>query len=655
MAPAPLIQAARAEDTTNVQRFGGSTRYETAVEISNKNWSEAYNVVLARGDDFPDALAGAVLANSPEVSGPLLLNDPKSLRSEVLAELKNLRTNRVYVLGGQGAVSETVVQELKANSIDVTRIDGSNRYDTAAKIAKTALSSSQKAYVVSGSNYADALSISSYAAAQQIPLLLTAKDSVPAETLEALQALGVSQVTLVGGEGVISPASAGQLESAGFTVSRLAGEDRYLTNAQVLKSLDFDLDNLVVATGASFPDALAGSVLAAKHDGPILLVPQNDKQIPSQITDYLNTNRSGLKNIFILGGWGVINYKVAGVVVSGSATSRISLHFWDGYGSVQNYREELNLVPGNVVDYINVLSPNYAGSLKDDGSFGYRDPLTVYDAQNITALGQSKGARVTPLVLGSGTQVDKILASAAYRQNFIDSAVKMLSQTKADGIVVNLEILAPASKDGLTTLMKDLYAKLHPLNKLVLISVMPRTSETAEPWLKAFDYAAISPYTDYVQIMTYDKHYSTSAPGPIAPLDWMRSVLSYAVQQIPREKILMGVPYYGRAWTGNEQDGYTSLSLSWNKAVNEIAAAKGITISRETTATDPVGVPTFSYTDDEGKVRKVYFDDAQSWNEKLKLLDQFQIGGVAPWSMLWANEGSAQVIYPLIKQSLKAE
>jgi putative cell wall-binding protein len=74
----------------------------------------------------------------------------------------------------------------------------------------------------------------------------------------------------------------------------LGGANRYLTNAQVLSSLDFNTKNLVVATGASFPDALAGSVLAAKNNNPILLVPQNYEQIPSQITDYLNTNRSGM-------------------------------------------------------------------------------------------------------------------------------------------------------------------------------------------------------------------------------------------------------------------------------------------------------------------------------------------------------------------------
>jgi spore germination protein YaaH len=351
----------------------------------------------------------------------------------------------------------------------------------------------------------------------------------------------------------------------------------------------------------------------------------------------------------------VINYKVAGVVISGSANSRVSLHFWDGYGAVKNYRDELNLVPDKVVDYINILSPNFAGSLNDNGSFGYRDPLTVYDAQNITALGQNKGAQVIPMVNGSGAQVDKILTTAEYRKNFVNSAVKLINQTNADGIVVNLEILATDSRSGLTSLMKELYTALHPMGKLVIISVMPKTSDTAEPWLKAFDYASISPYADYVQVMTYDKHYSTSAPGPISPLDWMRSVLQYTVQKIPREKILLGIPYYGRAWTGNETDGYTSFSLSWNKAVNEIAIPEGISISRETTATDPVGVPTFKYTDAEGKERTVYFDDAQSWNEKLKLLDQFQIGGVAPWSMLWANEGSADVIYPLIKQTLKAE
>ena len=59
-----------------------------------------------------------------------------------------------------------------------------------------------------------------------------------------------------------------------------------------------------------------------------------------------------------------------------------------------------------------------------------------------------------------------------------------------------------------------------------MICVMPKTSPTAEPWLVEYNYKELAKYADYIQIMSYDKHYTTSAPGPIAPLDWVRQVMS---------------------------------------------------------------------------------------------------------------------------------
>lgn len=637
-----------------VKRFAGATRYETAVEISKNNWFEAYNVVLARGDDFPDALAGAVLANSAVVSGPLLLTESERLRPEVLEEIKRLNTQTVFILGGTGAVSEEVENELKANGIFTCRIQGSNRYETAASIAATAVENSSRAFLASGHAFADALSISSYAAANGIPLLLTDSKKVPEATLDALHNLGVNHVTLIGGEGVISPAVAEQLEKENFMVDRLCGKDRYLTNIDILSKLPFNMDKLIVATGSAFPDALAGSVLAARENNPILLVPLCEEQLNEQTASYLNNNRESINNFFFLGGWGVINYKIESIVKTGSAHRRISLQFWDGYSNYDTYVRQLSFVPENLTDYIDILCPNITGWNDNLNFFDYRDNVDPEKARRIVALGQSYGARVVPMIHGGGTAVDKVLQDDAKRRKLVEFAVKVVEETNADGILIDLEILAETSEQGLTSLMKELYARLHPKNKLVIVSVMARTSPAAEPWLAEYNYHDLAQYVDYIQIMSYDKHYSTSAPGPIAPLDWVRKVMEYAVSEIEEtEKILLGIPYYGRAWRKNGT-GWVSKSFGWAVAT-QTAAERGAVITRATTPTDPVGVPTFQYVDENGYHRTAYFDDRLSWGEKLKLLDEFNLGGIGGWSMGWINEVSAPELYPLLKERLRSE
>lgn len=632
------------------QRFAGESRYETAVDISSKNWFESYNVVLARGDSFPDALAGAVLANSAVVGGgPLLLTESKRLRPEVLEEMKRLNTNSVFILGGTGAISAGVEQELVKNGIQVIRIKGSDRYETAANISTTAIENSTNVFLASGTSFADALSISSYAAANGIPLLLTDPKRIPAATLDALQRLGVTEVTLVGGESAVSAGVASELTKAGYTVDRLSGSDRFQTNIDILNTLEFNMDKMVVATGMSFPDALAGSVLAARENNPIVLVPKDENaMLNSPMASYLNNNRVLVNNFSILGGWGVINYKVENIVRTGKANPRVSLQFWDGYASKSTYENQLNFVPGNLTDYIHILVPNLAGQLQTDGSFAYRFS-SAETPKYLVNLGKSRGARVVPMVMGSGKTADNMLKDPQKRNTFVNSVVKLVEETKADGILVDMEALADDTGPGLTSLMKEIYETLHPKGKLVMISVMSKTSDTTPAWYVEYNYSDLAKYVDYVQVMSYDKHYSTSAPGPIAPVEWVKEVMAYASTAIPSEKVLMGVPLYGRSWRPSGSS-WTSKAFGWAVAT-QTAAQYGATIDRFRTTADPIGVPTFKYVE-EGYNRTAFFDDRDSWAAKLDLLDEFALGGIGAWSMIWINDISAPVWYPLLKERM---
>jgi len=652
--PGSILPAAKADDSaSSIQRLAGKTRYETAVQIAEKNWDEAYNVVLTRGDTFPDALAGAVLANSPQVQGPLLLTESNNLRSEVLNEMKRLRTSKVYILGGTAAISAKVENELKDNGMDTVRIEGSNRYETAAKIATASVQSSTWAFLASGQAFPDALSISAYAAANNIPLLLTDVKNVPEVTLNALKELGVTRVTLIGGESVISSQAANQLSAAGYQVDRLSGGNRYDTNVAILDNLEFETSKMVIATGTDFPDALAGSVLAARENNPIVLVPQDENALLNSGTlSYLNDKRNEVSSFFILGGLNVINYKVENIVRTGKFHNRISLQFWAGYANKANYEEQLNLVPSPFTDYIHILSPNCLGELQPDGSFAYRFSSAEIP-KYLVSLGQSKGARVVPLIMVTGKNGSDVLRDSSKRATFINSAERMIRETNADGILVDAEALEDDLADSLICLMRDLYNRLHGQGKLVLMAVPAKTGPNQPSWNKEYDYSGLAPYVDYIQIMSYDKHYSTSAPGPIAPLDWVREVMAYASCEIPTEKILMGIPYYGRSWRVNDQGtGWTSEAFGLAGALKK-AEQYGATITRETTPTDPVGIPTFKYVDESGRSWTAYFDDRLSWAAKLDLLDSYNLGGIGGWAMNWIIDTSAPELYPLLKERLQ--
>ncbi|AGA70618.1 putative glycosyl hydrolase [Desulfitobacterium dichloroeliminans LMG P-21439] len=657
-------QAVQAETSiTQPLRLAGTSRYDTAIQVSQGGWNYAESVVLARGDDFPDALAGVVLTKS--VNAPLLLTETKQLTTGVLDEIQRLGASTVYILGSRGAVSEEVENALINEGLQVERLEGTDRYITASEIAKVAVPQTEKAFLALGTDFPDALSISSYAAAQGIPLLLTEKKKVPEVTLETLQSLGVKEVTLIGGEGVILPEVKVQLEELGFGVDRLAGTDRYGTNLEILNGLSFNNEAIYVATGTKFPDALAGAALAAKNNNPIVLVPQKD--LKEESLDYLGARRGDGSHFTLLGGWGVISYGMESIIRTGNLHPKISLQYWDGYAKYETYLNQLSMIPNQATDYVDYVSPNWRSSIGADGTLKLVWEEGSSNYRQLTNMAHGLGMKVLPLINGSGATINTLLKSPAAQEKLIAEIVKLLNDTRSDGVIIDFETPldygdAKDPYDGvrndLTRFMESLYAELKPMNKIVVMTVMPRMS-SSQYWLDAFDYEALSHTVDYMHVMTYDHHYRTSAPGAIAPYPWIKQVLTYVKDQgVDMSKVMMGLPYYGRDWvvTGKDTNGnptYNSTAFGYSKAL-EIADAYGaeITYSKDNDK-DPVGTPTFKYTDDKGVEHTVFFDDFTSWNAKLGVINEFGLAGVGPWAMGWVDEETAEGLYPLLNQHLR--
>ncbi len=279
-----------------VERISGKNRYETAVAISNIGWESADTVIIARGDDFPDALAGAPLAY--KMDAPILLTG-KTLPQSVKDELARLKAEKAIILGGKGAVSTYVYNELKSLGVDVDRIGGIDRFETATNIAAVLGGDPEKAIVANGLDFPDALSIASFAAENGFPILLTKKSELPEATKKALH--GFESSIVVGGTGVISENILANLPGA----ERYGGENRYATSAKIATILN-PADKAFVATGADFADALTGSVVAAKTNSTFLLVP------PTSVDDSISgaATELGIRHFTILGGEGAVSNNV---------------------------------------------------------------------------------------------------------------------------------------------------------------------------------------------------------------------------------------------------------------------------------------------------------------------------------------------------------
>lgn len=641
------VQAVQAPESVT-DRIYGETLYDTAVEISKKGWDNAPVAVLATGRNFPDALTGTVLAH--KVNGPLLLTEADRLNPAVSAELKRLGTHKVYLLGGTVALQSGIEQALIVQGILPHRLAGWDQYGTAAAIAGAITPSSDQAFLVNGELFPDALSISSYAAAQGIPILLTRSGSLPAETAAALSQMGVRQVTLIGGTAVIKDSVEEQLSQLPQPVTikaRYAGYDQYETNTVVLNQLTYNTAQVYVATGVTFPDALAGAALAAKSNAPILLVPSH--QLGTHTTTYLNQKRAAGTAFTIFGGWGIINYKIESIIRTGVVQARVSLQYTQGnLSGAEGMLSQVKSIPAPAADYVDIVAPSwyYLDDTADGNVTGGWDASSG-DYAKFVAAAHGRNLKVLPVIQSSWATTktaDTVLASPTTRARLLSEIKERILSINADGIVIDFEYMSNATGPYLTQFMKELYAELHPLNKLVVQAVMARTG--SETWLEEFDYSALAQYVDYLHIMTYD--YSKAAPGPIAPLDWSKRVLQYTRSEgVDMSKVLMGIPYYGADWWTADTGANPTYSRR-SGGMAELAALAPGPIQR-----DASQIPYFTYSDASG-AHTVYYDDAQSWKAKLELLNQYHLGGIGAWSLKWTlNPASTNAIFPLLKQYMR--
>ncbi len=276
---------------SNLSRLWGDNRYETAIEVSKKGWNNASTVVLAQGENFPDALAGVPLAYKKDA--PILLTPTDEMCEKTLEQIKNLGAREVIILGGENAVSEEVEEEFKEKNIDTRRLSGENRYHTASLIAEeVAPRGSQKAVVSYGGNFPDALAAASYAAVEGYPILLADKDNLPEYTEDKLEELDLRETLVTGGEAVINEEVLEDLKNP----TRISGKNRYETAVELAKHFA-PQQQFMFASGQDFPDAITGAAYAAREGSGILLV---KNELSSAVKEYLSSYYAD--ELFVFGG-----------------------------------------------------------------------------------------------------------------------------------------------------------------------------------------------------------------------------------------------------------------------------------------------------------------------------------------------------------------
>jgi len=207
------------------------------------------------------------------LNAPILLTKGDSIDPRVIEELQRLSPDKVILLGGTACLQPAIEKELEGLSLEWDRIGGVDRYETSVLLAKEVYSDSL--ILANGDNFPDALSAATFAGIKQIPIILTST-TLPDSVIKYYQETAPKHLFVIGGE-VVVPTK--ELAKNNFTIeTRLGGYDRYETNAKVVSFMKdaYQSNDLFLASGITFPDAVAGTVLASKSNAPLLLTEVDD-------------------------------------------------------------------------------------------------------------------------------------------------------------------------------------------------------------------------------------------------------------------------------------------------------------------------------------------------------------------------------------------
>ncbi len=196
-----------------------------------------------------------------------------------------------------------------------------------------------------------------------------------------------------------------------------------------------------------------------------------------------------------------------------------------------------------------------------------------------------------------------------------------------DGVHLDLEGISAEDRPLLTAFVAEAAERIHARGKGVSLALPAKPRDVTTGWAGAYDYPALAPYLDWAVIMAYDYHGpSSTRPGPISPLDWVRRVALYAAETLGPEKVLLGVNLYGYDW--NVTAGGRPVSRRYDETL-ELMGRPDAQVRFDEAAGESV----LTYTDEAGQRHELWFSDARSVQLRWELAVELELRGIALWRL----------------------
>ena len=320
-------------------------------------------------------------------------------------------------------------------------------------------------------------------------------------------------------------------------------------------------------------------------------------------------------------------------------TGKVNLT-WDYYSTVGSAPNR----EGTTIEGINVVSPAFFyldknGELQEN--IGTNGEKYIQWAHN-------NGYKVWPMFSNAEAAnkslsiTSDIVNSYEKRQKLIEELIDKCVKYKIDGINVDFENMKQEDKDMYSRFIIELTPRLKEIGLVTSVDVT--APDGGETWSMCFDRHVIGDVADYIIFMAYDEYgISSTKPGTTAGYDWVKLSLNkfLTTEEIKPDKIILGIPFYTRIWTTDQYGKSTSKTVNMKNIENVIP--NGI----EKQWKDELKQNYVEYTEGINK-KQIWIEDMQSLKEKISLIKENNLAGVASWQ----KDMEKEEVWSMLKQEL---
>lgn len=278
---------------------------------------------------------------------------------------------------------------------------------------------------------------------------------------------------------------------------------------------------------------------------------------------------------------------------------------------------------------VNVISPTWFSVIDNAGN------ISSIASHDYVAQAHNMGLQVWGLVdnFSENISTNEVLSHTASRQNLVQQLKNVAVEYGLDGINIDFEYLSEEVGIHFLQFLRELSIECHN-NNLVLSVDNP----VPEDFTSHYDRAEQGRVVDYVIIMGYDEHYSGSeVAGSVASLPWVEKGIQDTLAEVPAERVINAVPFYTRLWRMDSV-------MPYSEAIGMDLAQQVLQENNADVYWNTDVSQYFGTYEKEGNTFQIWLEEKDSIAEKVKLVNKYNLAGVAAWKLGFENSNVWQAI-----------